>query len=558
MNMVVVLAVAGPAHAQDAKPKVEYGQVDAATVRVFSIGNVDLEKVPTRDHKTVAIAKPKAGHGTGFLVGGGMVVTAQHVVDGARHIVIRLPGEKGFYAARLLHEDKQEDVAVLDIEVSDPGLQLADDVSLKVRQTVFAVGYPLDPTRTQAQSARGIVAGQKDDDTIQLDMALNPGNSGGPLLDEQDRVVGMVVARGDPEKGVQGIGFAVSVDRLRATVKEAQRRLDAGEIAALAADKKVSAVVVDELVQKGVFHEIREMADIKKELRTVDVQRALDSLIARTNDADLLAFVGAQLWNVYVALWAAGDDDLREAEISRAQASALAKSFGTTAGVACRKAKKLDPDVAHRSPIVDVVIRTWPDPGTARVSRRARDEIEDDEQAGTTLKTSTPWRWPSWHLDFAPRAAGQLRVNPESGSVGMGWGIGLGIAMNEQAFRLGPIRFVPMLGGAWGTAKLIDDMDATVTHSYLTFEVGLIAEVWRCGSRRTEIAAAYAPGRYSIDVDAGEAAPSSKSTETSVATYAHGRFSAGYRWGHVHVGLAVHVFDGPTFWFEPAVLSAVF
>ncbi len=540
-----------------AKPQVEYGEVDAATVRVFSIGTVDLTHVQVRGRQ-VSVATPTAGHGSGFVTGAGIVVTAFHVVDGARHIVVRLPGEGGFYAARLLHQDKDGDVAVLKIDATPPVLDLAAGSTLRVRQTVYAIGYPLDPRRTQAQSARGIVAGQKDTDTIQLDMALNPGNSGGPLVDEQDRVVGMVVARGNPEKGVQGIGFAVSADRLLATIKEGQRRLDAGQVADLTDIQRQSAVVVDELVQQGVFHEIRETGDLKEKLKSADVQKALDALIARIEDPDLLVFVGAQLWNVYLALWAADREDLAEAKITQAVANDLANRFGYTAGAACRKARELDPDVAARSPIVNVVLATWrdstPPPGPPTI-RKAH--APGSGSAFRPRKASTPFKWPSFNLTWITRASGQLRLNPETGSFGLGFGFGLAFGLDKRRFEIGGLSFLPMLGVGWGRAELFDDTAGTVVHSYLTLEVGVVADVWSCRNRHVEVAAVYAPGSYGIAVDPG-GGPGPGGADESDATWGHARVAGGYRWGPAYLGAAVHVFEGPTLWFEPAVLAVVF
>src|SRR5690606_25310334 len=131
----------------------------------------------------------------------------------------------------------------------------------RVRSTIFAVGYPLDATRKQPQSARGIIAGFLDDGTVQLDIALNPGNSGGPIIDELDAVVGMAIARGDVEQGVQGIGFAVPVQLLQAALVEAKRRLAAGEVSTGIAISRDSAMVVDELVQHGALHELRKATD---------------------------------------------------------------------------------------------------------------------------------------------------------------------------------------------------------------------------------------------------------------------------------------------------------
>src|SRR5262245_2302871 len=70
-----------------------YGRVDESTVRVFAIGTVGMEELPLHERR-VKVAIPRAGHGTGFVAGHGLILTAHHVVEGARQVVVRLPGEK--------------------------------------------------------------------------------------------------------------------------------------------------------------------------------------------------------------------------------------------------------------------------------------------------------------------------------------------------------------------------------------------------------------------------------------------------------------------------------
>ncbi|MFH0901654.1 MAG: trypsin-like peptidase domain-containing protein, partial [Pseudomonadota bacterium] len=493
----------------------------------------------------------------------GVIVTAHHVVADARHIVVRLPSDGGFFAARLILEDKENDVAVLHIDANLPALELAPGVPLSVRQTVFAIGYPLDPRRMQAQSARGIVAGHTDDKTIQLDMALNQGNSGGPLVDEQDRVVGMVVARSDPGQGAQSIGFAVNAGTLLSNLEKARLRLERGEIAALSSQQRQSATVVDELVQRGVFHELREAADVRKELSTSNVQAALSSLVTRIDDPDLLAFVGGSMWNVYLGLWASDDSHLREAKLTRAEAKQLAHSFGLTAGIACHKAHSLDPAVSLRSPIVDVVRKVWPGAAQYVAARpSAATAYASTASASTTYAAATPPEpsrsfittvlKPKWTL----RASGQLRLNPMTDSIGAGLGLGLGLDLEGIRFRLGSTSFLPTVGVGYGTVRLRQQAPGTVTHSYFTAEIGVAAEVLANDRRRIEVAAAYGPGVYNVDVAADD--ESGKSTQDRETILGHGRFSGGYRWRNGYVGVAIHVFAGPTFWLEPVVVAVTF
>src|SRR5262249_53314500 len=80
--------------------------------------------------------------------------------------------------------------------------------------TVYVVGYPLDASRTRPQSQQGIVSGALPDGSLQLGVALNPGNSGGPVVDDKERFLGIAVARADPRAGAQGIGVAIPAEQI--------------------------------------------------------------------------------------------------------------------------------------------------------------------------------------------------------------------------------------------------------------------------------------------------------------------------------------------------------
>src|SRR5690348_9455030 len=86
--------------------------IDDATVRVFAVGTVSAEQARLHGHHVV-VANAVGGHGTGFIVQDGLVMTAQHVIDGALHVVVRLPGKGGFFAARVVYADKDDDIALL-------------------------------------------------------------------------------------------------------------------------------------------------------------------------------------------------------------------------------------------------------------------------------------------------------------------------------------------------------------------------------------------------------------------------------------------------------------
>jgi S1-C subfamily serine protease len=519
-------------------PGLAYDTVDEATVRIFAVGTVGVERFETEDgRQSVDVATPRSGHGTGFAVSAaGLIMTAHHVVDEARHVVVRLPGDGGFYSARVVYTDKEADIALVHVDAAVPSLAIAPDASMRVRQSVFTVGYPIDPTRKQPQSSRGIVAGELENGTLQLDMAVNPGNSGGPLLDEEDRVVGMVIARGNVEAGVQGIGFAVPAAKLSAAVAEAQRRLDGGKLLALTAQAREAAVVVDELIQQGVLHEVSESEDLKDGFSRADLDRAIDSLVARINDADLLVFVAGMLWNGSLALNVAGVRKVGNTTLSDAEARALARRLRRSSIEACRRAVKLDDKVRGRSAFVALALPVGGGP----------------PGSGPTVVMRLPPAGPR-SVEIRARLSPHLRLNP-SGRAGWGFGAAFGFARSQFAMREAGVRWTPVLGGAFARVSFDGPLPGeTIDHAFFVAEIG--AEYrFAAGARYVVVSGAYTPGYYSSRLQ--DARGFLVTAETF--TLLHFRAAAAYRAGWFEVGVGARTLSGPTFWLEPVFVGGAF
>ena len=155
------------------------------------------------------------GVGSGFIISAdGFVLTNAHVVDGADDVYVTLT-DKREYKAKIIGVDKRTDVAVVKIEGSNlPRLMVGDPNKLRVGEWVIAIGSPfgLDNTVTA-----GIISAKARDTgeylpLIQTDVAVNPGNSGGPLINMRGEVVGINSQIYSRSGGYMGISFAVPID----------------------------------------------------------------------------------------------------------------------------------------------------------------------------------------------------------------------------------------------------------------------------------------------------------------------------------------------------------
>jgi serine protease Do len=172
----------------------------------------------------------RAAIGSGFIIDkSGIVVTNNHVVGGADEITVTLK-DGSELDAELLGTDEKTDLAVLRIETDTalPAVAWADSDKARVGDWVLAVGNPfgLGGTATVGiVSARGrdIGAGPYDD-FIQVDAPINSGNSGGPLFDQDGRVIGVNTAIFSPNGGNVGIGFAIPAELAKQVVAQLQEK----------------------------------------------------------------------------------------------------------------------------------------------------------------------------------------------------------------------------------------------------------------------------------------------------------------------------------------------
>jgi S1-C subfamily serine protease len=207
---------------------------EQTSVRVYEQSNPSVVNISTRTIQFDHFMRPQReaeGSGSGAILDkSGRIITNYHVVEGAKAIEVTLASGNP-YRATLIGHDKEQDIALLLIDAPDEELipiAMGRSDNLRVGQRVYVLGNPFswDGTMTTGiisslnRSLPSRVAERLMLSLIQTDAAMNPGNSGGPLLDSGSRMIGMCVAIATKTGQNSGVGFAIPIDRIKLIVPE--------------------------------------------------------------------------------------------------------------------------------------------------------------------------------------------------------------------------------------------------------------------------------------------------------------------------------------------------
>ena len=207
---------------------------ERVNIDVYEAANRSVVHINTKSiqiDRFFMMTRQAKGTGSGAVIDkAGHILTNYHVVDGARNIDVTLASSET-YSAKLVGKDKEHDIAILRIDAPAEELSpinLGTSDNLRVGQRVYALGNPFN---WDGSLTTGIISSLNRDlpsrvdgrvmsSLIQTDAAMNPGNSGGPLLDTSARMVGMCVAIATRTGQNTGVGFAIPIDRIKQIVPE--------------------------------------------------------------------------------------------------------------------------------------------------------------------------------------------------------------------------------------------------------------------------------------------------------------------------------------------------
>lgn len=238
----------------------------------WSSGNPILDYFGYRQEPQLA-----RGFGSGVILSqDGFIVTNNHVIEGAQKIMVVLNDNREF-EARLVGTDPSSDLAVLKVEADNmPYLRYGNSDNLRLGEWVLAVGNPFNLTSTVtagivSAKARNIGINQEEysiESFIQTDAAVNPGNSGGALVNQRGELVGINTAIASRTGSYAGYSFAVPISIVRKVVDdlkefgEVQRALLGVVITTVTADVaeqnnlgKIEGVYVDNVSDNGAAKE---------------------------------------------------------------------------------------------------------------------------------------------------------------------------------------------------------------------------------------------------------------------------------------------------------------
>jgi serine protease Do len=250
----------------------------------------------------------KKGTGSGVIISkDGYIVTNNHVVDFADNVNVSLSDKRKF-VAKVVGTDPRNDLAVLKIDASDlPAVQKGNSETLKIGEWVLAIGFPYDIGTTVTA---GIVSATHKkigvnetrnamEDFIQTDAVVNPGNSGGALIDANGRLIGINTAIQTRTGSYEGYSFAIPVNTMSKVVDDIIKNGGKRSVTPPVAQKSINgnkARLGISMIPDKYFQEIAEERNLNVDSGVIidDVQDGSSAQYAGLLPNDVIIKIGSQ------------------------------------------------------------------------------------------------------------------------------------------------------------------------------------------------------------------------------------------------------------------------
>lgn len=286
---VLPILVAGLVPRAASAQAVELRPIDRATVRIISVRGAQSAVLEgRRSRRPRVLADFVTNHGSGLAIERRTVVTAAHVLAQAEHWAVIPPGHTEAIPAYPRYVDPVHDVAFLEVAAPLPhAVSLGRPRPLSLSERVSVSGYPLDVRESSPAAVTGELSRIARDGLMHLAMAVNPGHSGGPVIDGRGRPIGIVSARGRLDRGVEGLTLAVPLS----VILEARGRVPDADHAFTASEREVAAALP-----------LLLRLDRDEPPATDDVLRLVRETVSRgSGDVEADAIVAVTGWNTLLA-----------------------------------------------------------------------------------------------------------------------------------------------------------------------------------------------------------------------------------------------------------------
>lgn len=238
-------------------------------------GRMSVEEIVAAAEPSVALVQGKWGSGTGVIVARNVIATNAHVIDDELidSLEIHFPSapeqDRGPHVAKLIYKDAKRDLALLSVPVKLRALKVSTLSALRRGQEAIAIGSPGigDGKVLQNAISRGVFStttSLDDQEYLQFGIAINSGNSGGPILDESGSIIGIVTSKANQK---EGLAFCVPPKHLREAV-QASAKMNETQRAEIASRHEVEAV----------FGRLKMIGDVYKDsmrIYTISIELAI-------------------------------------------------------------------------------------------------------------------------------------------------------------------------------------------------------------------------------------------------------------------------------------------